>query len=104
MGLQLGSGFGECSFAGLATPARDAAFAVVTESFAGLVLAFYTGHGIRCFLADAAVESAWVGIAAHSACRLPLCQLALTAGPYCVVDAARFGRASLSFADRRSTD
>ena len=35
------------------------------------MLAFYAGHGIRCFLADAAVEFAWVGIAAYSACRLP---------------------------------
>jgi hypothetical protein len=26
----------------------------------------------------------------------PVYQLALTAGPYCVVDATRFGRASLS--------
>lgn len=61
----------EGSFAGLATPALDAALTEVTELFALLVLAFYAGHIHLCFLADVALKSAWVGIAGHSACRLP---------------------------------
>lgn len=43
---QFGMRFTECGIAGLAEPALDAPFTKVTELLAGLVLAFYAGHGL----------------------------------------------------------
>ena len=36
--------------------------------------------GIRCFLADAAVEFPWVDIAGHAACRLPCLSVSADGG------------------------
>ena len=73
---------GESSFAGLAAPTLDAALTEVPELFALLMLAFRARHIRLCFLADVAVESAWVGIAGHSACRLALAKAQPTLGLY----------------------
>lgn len=43
---QLVVGFAECGMAGLAAPTLDTLFTEVAELLAGLVLAFYAGHGL----------------------------------------------------------
>lgn len=77
-------------FAGLAAPALNAALTEVTELFAVLMLAFQAGHIRRCFLADVALKFAWVGIAGHSACRLPRLSVSADGGA-CLVRWARQG-------------
>lgn len=85
-------GLRESSFAGLAAPTLDSALTEVTELFAVLVLAFQAGHIRLCFLADVAVEFAWVGIAGHSACRLALSLVAAGGGALL----SRWGREGLN--------
>lgn len=63
--------FAESGIAGLAAPALNAPLTKVPKAFAGIVVTTFAGHISLVFLADVAVESTWVGIAAHSACRLP---------------------------------
>ena len=82
MGFEPFNRLGESSFAGLAAPPLDSALTEVTKLFALLVLALEAGHTRRCFLADVAVESAWVGIAAQSACRLPRLSIGVDGGAF----------------------
>ena len=61
-------GFGKAGMGGSAFPALNTPLSKVPKPLTGLVLASNTGHIGLVFLADVAVEFAWVGIAAHSAC------------------------------------
>jgi hypothetical protein len=64
--------FTEGGITGSAAPALNSAFPEVSKTLAVTVVTANAGHILLAFLTDVAVESAWVGIAAHPACRLDL--------------------------------